>query len=93
MVSAHMAVHTRQIKVGPAAVVMPFYEPLQLVEKICYAVQLTNGRLVLGLGTGYPPHHHHEFQKFYFKINDRLQWCLEVWDVIEQGLSTGVIDC
>ncbi len=85
----HMAEQTRQIRVGPAVIVMPFYEPLRLVEEICYADQLTNGRLVLGLGTGYQPR---EFDKFGFEINDRLQRGLEVWDVIDQGLKTGVID-
>lgn len=89
MVSAHMAARTKRIKVGPAVVVMPFYEPLRLVEEICYADQLTDGRLVLGLGTGYQPR---EFEKFGFEINDRLQRGLEVWDVIHQGLATGVID-
>ena len=30
MTAAHMAAHTKRIKVGPAVVVMPFYEPLRL---------------------------------------------------------------
>ncbi|MGC6531041.1 MAG: LLM class flavin-dependent oxidoreductase [Candidatus Puniceispirillaceae bacterium] len=89
MTAAHMAAHTSQIKVGPAVVVMPFYEPLRLVEDICLADQLSNGRLVLGLGTGYQPR---EFKKFGFEINDRLMRGLEIWDVIQQGLYEGVIN-
>ena len=87
--AVHMVSQTRQIKVGPAVIVMPFYEPLRLVEEICVADQLCDGRLVLGLGTGYQPR---EFKKFGFEINDRLQRGLEVWDVIEQGLYTGTIN-
>lgn len=89
MTAAHMAALTNTIKVGPAVVVMPFYEPLRLVEDICLADQLSNGRLVLGLGTGYQPR---EFKKFGFEINDRLMRGLEIWDVVEQGLRDGVID-
>ena len=87
--AVHLAAETRNLRVGPAVIVMPFYEPLRLVEEICLADQLTNGRLVLGLGTGYQPR---EFKKFGFEINDRLQRGLEVWDVIHQGLREGRID-
>lgn len=89
MPTVHMASQTKRIKVGPAVIVMPFYEPLRLAEDICLADQLTNGRLVLGLGTGYQPR---EFKKFGFEINDRLQRGLEVWDVIEQGVYEGVVN-
>ena len=85
----HLAPQTRNVKLGPAVIVLPFYEPLRLVEDICLADQLTDGRLVLGFGTGYQPR---EFKKFGFEINDRLARGLEVWEVIEQGLATGVID-
>jgi len=85
----HMAAQTKTIRLGPAVIVMPFYEPLRLVEEICMADQLTNGRLVLGLGTGYQPR---EFRKFGFEIDDRLQRGLEIWDVIHQGLGEGRID-
>ena len=87
--AVHMAAETKNLRVGPAVIVMPFYEPLRLVEEICVADQLTNGRLVLGLGTGYQPR---EFKKFGFEINNRLQRGLEVWDVIYQGLYEGRID-
>ena len=89
LTTAHMAGQTKRIKLGPAVVVMPFYEPLRLVEDICLTDQLTDGRLVLGLGTGYQPR---EFKKFGFEINDRLMRGLEIWDCIEQGLYSGVVD-
>ncbi|MCT4610352.1 MAG: LLM class flavin-dependent oxidoreductase [Pelagimonas sp.] len=89
MTASHMAGMTKRIKLGPAVVVMPFYEPLRLVEDICLTDQLTDGRLVLGLGTGYQPR---EFKKFGFAIDDRLMRGLEIWDCIEQGVYNGVID-
>ncbi|NKB75795.1 MAG: LLM class flavin-dependent oxidoreductase [Gammaproteobacteria bacterium] len=89
MIAANMAGFTQQIRLGPAVVVMPFYEPLRLAEDICLVDQLTEGRLVLGLGTGYQPR---EFSKFGFDIENRLQRGLETWDVIEQGVYGGVIN-
>lgn len=89
MTASHMAGVTKRIGLGPAVVVMPFYEPLRLVEDICLTDQLTDGRLVLGLGTGYQPR---EFKKFGFEINDRLMRGLEIWDCIEQGVYGGVIN-
>lgn len=89
MTAAHMAPQTKRIKLGPAVVVMPFYEPLRLVEDICLADQLTEGRLALGLGTGYQPR---EFKKFGFAIDDRLKRGLEIWDCIEQGVYGGKVD-
>ncbi len=89
MTAANMAGHTKRIKLGPAVVVMPFYEPLRLVEDICLADQLSEGRLVLGLGTGYQPR---EFKKFGFEIDNRLMRGVEIWDCIEQGVYGGVID-
>lgn len=87
-VAAHMAGHTKHIGVGPAVIVLPFYEPLRLIEEIFLVDQLSEGRLVLGLGTGYQPR---EFKKFGFEINDRLERGLEIWDVIDQGLKSGAI--
>lgn len=89
MTAANMAAHTKQIKVAPGVVVAPFYEPLRLAEEVCLADQLTDGRLVLGVGTGYQPR---EFKKFGFEINDRLMRGLEIWDVVHQALYDGVIN-
>ena len=84
MAAAHMAALTDRIQVGPAVIVMPFYEPLRLAEEICMADQLCNGRLVLGLGTGYQPR---EFKKFGFEINDRLQRGLAMLQQRERTVS------
>ena len=89
MVAAHMAPLTQHLRLGPAVIVLPFYEPLRLVEDICLADQLCDGRLVLGLGTGYQPR---EFEKFGFDIGARVERGLEVWQIIEQGLSDGRVD-
>ena len=86
---AHMAGHTRNLRLGPAVVVMPFYEPVRLIEDIFYVDQLTRGRLVLGLGTGYQPR---EFEKFSFDIDSRMARGMEIWDALHQAQSSHVID-
>ena len=86
---SHMAGYTKNLRLGPAVVVMPFYEPVRLIEDIFYVDQLTEGRLVLGLGTGYQPR---EFEKFSFNIDSRMQRGMEIWDALHQAQSSHVID-
>ena len=85
---AHMAQATTRIRLGPAVVVLPFYEPLRLAEDVCLTDALTGGRLVLGLGFGYQPR---EFIKFDVPFDERYQRGVEAWDLIDQALS-GHID-
>ena len=88
-VAAHMAPLTKRIRLGPAVVVLPFYEPLRLIEDIFLVDQLLEGRFVLGLGTGYQPR---EFEKFGFPIEDRLARGLEIWDALWAAMDDGVVD-
>lgn len=79
---AHMAQATTSIRLGPAALVLPFYEPLRLAEDVCLADALTDGRLVLGLGFGYRPR---EFERFGIPFEQRFERGLEAWDLIGQA--------
>ena len=84
LVVAHMAQATTRIRLGPAVVVLPFYEPLRLAEDVCLTDALTAGRLVLGLGFGYQPR---EFTKFGIPFDDRYRRGLATWDLIEQAIN------
>ncbi|SHO67469.1 Flavin-dependent oxidoreductase, luciferase family (includes alkanesulfonate monooxygenase SsuD and methylene tetrahydromethanopterin reductase) [Pseudoxanthobacter soli DSM 19599] len=86
---AHCAAETSRIRLGPAVLALPFYEPLRIVQEAAFADLLTRGRLVLGLGTGYQPY---EFDRFRVDPNYRHQKMMEAWDIIEQGLTSGVIE-
>jgi alkanesulfonate monooxygenase SsuD/methylene tetrahydromethanopterin reductase-like flavin-dependent oxidoreductase (luciferase family) len=46
---------TRRIRLGPAVLVLPFYNPLRIVQEVAFTALLAGGRLVLGFGTGYQP--------------------------------------
>jgi alkanesulfonate monooxygenase SsuD/methylene tetrahydromethanopterin reductase-like flavin-dependent oxidoreductase (luciferase family) len=80
---AHMASATTRIRLGPAVIVLPFYEPLRLAEDVCLTDALTAGRLVLGLGFGYQPR---EFIKFGVPFDERYERGLVAWDLIEQAV-------
>jgi alkanesulfonate monooxygenase SsuD/methylene tetrahydromethanopterin reductase-like flavin-dependent oxidoreductase (luciferase family) len=79
-----MAEATTRILLGPAVIVLPFYEPLRLAEDVCLTDALTNGRLVLGLGFGYQPR---EFTKFGIPFDERYERGLEAWDLIDQAMG------
>lgn len=84
MLVAHMAAATTRIKLGPAVIVLPFYEPIRLAEDVCLTDALASGRLVLGLGFGYQPR---EFVKFNIPFDERYARGLEAWDLIEQAFG------
>src|ERR1043166_1921599 len=46
---AHCANEVAQIRLGPAVLVLPFHNPVRLVQEAAFADLLTRGRLVLGL--------------------------------------------
>ncbi|HEY0520985.1 MAG TPA: LLM class flavin-dependent oxidoreductase [Ilumatobacteraceae bacterium] len=85
---AHMAQATTRIRLGPAVIVLPFYEPLRLAEDVCFTDALCDGRLVLGLGFGYQPR---EFTQFSVPFEERYARGLEAWDMIDQAMD-GRID-
>ncbi|HBQ34119.1 MAG TPA: LLM class flavin-dependent oxidoreductase [Ochrobactrum anthropi] len=78
--TTYMAGQTKTIKLGPAVIVAPLYEPIRLAEDIGVADQISEGRLVLGLGTGYQEH---EFHKFSQEIKQARSKLFEVLDFIE----------
>lgn len=80
----YMAPQTTRIKLGPAVIVAPLYEPLRLAEDIGFADQVSNGRLVLGFGAGYQEY---EFHKFGRDLKNARADLLEVLDFVEAYFS------
>ena len=52
---AAIAERTTSIHFGPMVYVLPLYHPLRLIEEICMLDQLSDGRLLLGMGRGISP--------------------------------------
>ena len=61
VMAAHCAGVTERIKLGTAVIVAPLYEPARVLAEIGMVDSLANGRLVLGVGSGYQPY---EFDRF-----------------------------
>lgn len=86
---AHLAGQTARIRLGPAVLALPFHDPLRLVQEVALAELLTSGRLVLGLGAGYQPY---EFDRFGLDPASKHARMREIWDILEQGLTTGRVE-
>src|SRR5262245_25309529 len=61
MMAAYCASKTDRIKLAPGVLVLPLYEPVRLVGEIAMIDQMSGGRLVIGLGSGYQAF---EFERF-----------------------------
>lgn len=84
MIVAHCAAVTRKIRLGTAVVVLPLYNPARLVAEIATADALCNGRLALGIGSGYQPY---EFERFGVDLGQNMEMTEELLDIIELGLN------
>ena len=86
MMAAHCAAVTTRIRLGPAVLVLPFYDPLRVVQEIAMLDALSGGRTILGFGAGHQPH---EFRSFGLDMDRKAAATIEAWDIIVQGLTTG----
>ncbi len=85
MAAAYFAGQTNRIRLGSSVVVLPLYEPTRLVQEIGMVDQLSGGRLVLGIGSGYQAY---EFERFRTVLDgDVMARTMEALDVIELGLT------
>jgi alkanesulfonate monooxygenase SsuD/methylene tetrahydromethanopterin reductase-like flavin-dependent oxidoreductase (luciferase family) len=50
-----VAQRTKNLRFGPLVYLLPFYNPLRLIEEICMLDQISNGRFQLGVGKGINP--------------------------------------
>lgn len=81
MMVARCAGETRSIKLGPAVVVTPLYDPARLIAEIGMADCLSGGRLVLGVGSGYQPYEFERFGKDLAEARPMLEEFLDMLDL------------
>jgi alkanesulfonate monooxygenase SsuD/methylene tetrahydromethanopterin reductase-like flavin-dependent oxidoreductase (luciferase family) len=86
MMAAHFAGAFKTIKVGAAVVVLPLYHPMRVAQEIALADQLSGGRLVLGVGTGYQAY---EFERLGADVARKTDIFLEYWAIVASALMTG----
>jgi alkanesulfonate monooxygenase SsuD/methylene tetrahydromethanopterin reductase-like flavin-dependent oxidoreductase (luciferase family) len=81
---AHCAAVTRKIRLGTGIVVAPLYTPARLIADVAMVDQLSNGRLNLGIGSGYQ---HFEFERFGVSLETAKGRTFEMLDMLEMGLK------
>jgi alkanesulfonate monooxygenase SsuD/methylene tetrahydromethanopterin reductase-like flavin-dependent oxidoreductase (luciferase family) len=86
MLAAHFAGLTHRIRVGAAVVVLPLYHPMRVAQEIALVDQMSGGRLVLGVGSGYQAY---EFDRLGADVSRKTDIFLEYWQIVEQALTTG----
>jgi len=85
MMISHCAPMTKTIGLGTAVVVLPLYNPARLLAEIAMADALSNGRLALGIGTGYQPY---EFERFGADLATSLEMTEEFCDILELAFAS-----
>ncbi|HLY64926.1 MAG TPA: LLM class flavin-dependent oxidoreductase [Chloroflexota bacterium] len=80
---------TTRIRLATLAYLLPFYQPLRLMEEIAMMDQLCQGRLEIGLSRGASQF---EMASYGISLEESRPRFEEALDVILMGLSTGRID-
>ncbi len=80
-----VAARTTRLRFGPLVYLLPFYNPLRLVEEICMLDNLSSGRFMLGVGRGISP-----FEGGFFGIDNAESpfRFAEALEAVRKGLAT-----
>lgn len=89
LMAAHCAGVTERIKLATGIIVLPLYTPARLIAEIGMVDALSDGRLVLGVGSGYQPF---EFERFGADLSLAKEQSLEIIEMIERGLTELVFE-
>ncbi|WP_105375004.1 LLM class flavin-dependent oxidoreductase [Neorhizobium huautlense] len=89
MMVAHCAALTSTIRLGTAVCVLPLYQPLRLLSEIGLADLVSNGRLELGVGSGYQQF---EFERFGVNVDEAPAVFSECLDILVKGLNQRIFE-
>lgn len=84
MMVGHVGPQTLRIKLGTAVVLPALYQPARLLGEIAFADNLAEGRLVLGLGSGYQAY---ELKRFGVDLAESSAITDEWIDFLSKGLG------
>jgi alkanesulfonate monooxygenase SsuD/methylene tetrahydromethanopterin reductase-like flavin-dependent oxidoreductase (luciferase family) len=85
----YMAGRTSKVGLGSMVAVLPWHDPLRLAEQIVMLDNLSNGRVILGLGRGTGKV---EFDGFRTYMGDARQLFKESAEALMGALETGVME-
>ena len=79
-VAGAVAAVTERVQISSDVLLMPFQQPLRLAEDLAVLDNLSNGRMMVGVGMGYAPH---EFKAFGIDRRQRVSLTEEGLDVLK----------
>ena len=79
----YLAAQTEHIKLGTAVMTLPLYNPVRVVENAGFADILSDGRFILGLGSGYRPY---EFEGMGIPFDERRDIQEEALEIVLDAL-------
>ena len=79
---------TKNIRLGPMVKLLPLHHPVQIIEDMCVADQLTGGRLDFGVGRGVAPIEHAWFGSKWTESRERFE---DTLGIICNAFATGEI--
>jgi alkanesulfonate monooxygenase SsuD/methylene tetrahydromethanopterin reductase-like flavin-dependent oxidoreductase (luciferase family) len=85
----YFAAKTERMQLGSMVVVLPWHDPLRVAEQVCMLDNISNGRLVLGLGRGLG---RVEFEGFGVDMNESREIFVESAQMLLAALETGVAE-
>ena len=83
-----LAARTERIRIGTAIMIAPLHQPAHLAEQAALADIISNGRIEVGLGTGYAPH---EFALFGQSLDARYGRTDKALAELRRLLDEGVV--
>jgi alkanesulfonate monooxygenase SsuD/methylene tetrahydromethanopterin reductase-like flavin-dependent oxidoreductase (luciferase family) len=86
---AYVAAKTKTIKLITAAVILPWNNPLRVVEQALELDILSEGRLLLGMGRGAA---RREFRSFGVELADSREMFDEAALIVMKGVETGIVE-
>lgn len=86
---AYLAARTQRIKLGIGACILPWNDPLRVIEKVNLLDIMSNGRVLLGLGRGLSKM---EYGGFGIDMNEARDRWNESYEMISQAQETGFIE-
>lgn len=89
MTIAHMAAKTHRIRLGSAVCILPLYHPARFLAEVGFVDTVSNGRLELGIGSGYQEF---EFERFGVNIAESGAIYNEFLDIIPKGLTQKIVE-
>ena len=82
----YMAGRTERCQLGSMVVVLPWHDPMRVAEEVAMLDNISNGRLILGLGRGAG---RVEFDGFRLPMEESRQRFVESAQMLLRGLETG----